>query len=459
MESFKAYYYSRYQKGGGLPGQAPQAPVAAKPRAPKAARPRKVGLLTRLFSGFIAKAPRGYKSGAKGRKPTLLHQAIGSSPTSPGTPRPPRAAARKKAPALDPARVVLKLAGLLTPVALLILALVLMRSPVFTQPAVVPGSEPPPLVVRQEKDLAAQERIASTEGTNEFVRLDQIAELTDENGNEIDLETLNPYRLPEHGEPRSPVEQGKAFSTHRVKSGDTVWTIARKYRVNVDGVVTLNRLAQASRLSTGDILKIPRLPGVFHEVRKNETVEGIARTYGVSADDIRTYNAIGPYLSIGTVLFIYKAKLPASQRAGAFGANFIMPVRGFLTSPYGMRHHPIMRTPLFHTGIDIAANQGERVSAAEEGTVTFVGESGWSGDTVIIRHASGYETVYGHLSRYHCASGRRVKKGDLIGEVGSTGMSTGPHLHFEIRFRGQYLNPLRFVTPQGAPSGVASSDK
>jgi murein DD-endopeptidase MepM/ murein hydrolase activator NlpD len=91
--------------------------------------------------------------------------------------------------------------------------------------------------------------------------------------------------------------------------------------------------------------------------------------------------------------------------------------------------------------------------------VTFVGESGWSGNTVIIRHASGYETVYGHLFRYHCKTGKRVKKGDLIGEVGSTGMSTGPHLHFEIRFRGQYLNPLRFVTPQGAPPSYASSEK
>ncbi|MBN8219125.1 MAG: peptidoglycan DD-metalloendopeptidase family protein, partial [Spirochaetes bacterium] len=357
-----------------------------------------------------------------------------------------------------PARVALKLAGLLTPLALLGTALVLLKSPVFTQPSVVEGAEAPPLVVRQEKEVAALERIANAEGTNQFIRLDQIAELTDENDNEIDQETLNPYRVPEREDARSPAETGKAFFTHRVKGGDTVWSIARKYRVNVDGVVTLNRLSQASRLAAGEILKIPRLPGVFHEVRKNETVDGIARLYQVDAEEIRTYNAIGPYLAVGTVLFLYKARLPASMRAGSFGVQFAMPVRGFLTSPYGMRLHPIMHTPLFHSGIDVGANQGERVVAAEEGTVTFAGESGWAGNTIIIRHASGYESLYGHLSRFLCAPGRRVKKGDPIGEVGSTGMSTGPHLHFEIRFRGQFLNPLRFVTPNAA-AGVASSGK
>jgi len=119
-----------------------------------------------------------------------------------------------------------------------------------------------------------------------------------------------------------------------------------------------------------------------------------------------------------------------------------MPVaaRG-LTSGFGIRQHPILGTLRAHNGVDLAATYGSPIVATANGVVGTAGWSGGYGLLVSLDHGSGLQTRYGHMSRVNVAPGQQVHKGDVIGYVGSTGMSTGPHLHYEIRINGQAINP------------------
>jgi murein DD-endopeptidase MepM/ murein hydrolase activator NlpD len=124
----------------------------------------------------------------------------------------------------------------------------------------------------------------------------------------------------------------------------------------------------------------------------------------------------------------------------AIGA-FVWPLRGAVTSRFGFRRHPIFRARLFHQGVDIAAPQGAPVRAAGDGTVLFAGWYGGYGKLVILDHGDGLSTLYGHLSAILVSPGASVTRGQIIGRVGSTGYSTGPHLHFEIRRHGRPVDP------------------
>lgn len=125
--------------------------------------------------------------------------------------------------------------------------------------------------------------------------------------------------------------------------------------------------------------------------------------------------------------------------------RFILPVEGRLTSKFGYRKHPMGGGKSFHPGIDIAAPLGTPVRAACGGKVIFAGWLKLGGGTIFLRHSDGFETRYLHLSKIEVKRGQRVTQGQIIGKVGSTGRSTGPHLHFEIRKRGIPLGPLKFL--------------
>lgn len=130
------------------------------------------------------------------------------------------------------------------------------------------------------------------------------------------------------------------------------------------------------------------------------------------------------------------------------GGLFAWPVPGYktITSPYGTRLHPVLKTYRFHTGIDIGAPTGAYVIAANDGTVVESRWMGSYGNAVIIDHGGGYSTLYGHGSALIAKAGDKVKRGDIIMKIGSTGMSTGPHLHFEVRINGKTQNPIDYLT-------------
>lgn len=135
----------------------------------------------------------------------------------------------------------------------------------------------------------------------------------------------------------------------------------------------------------------------------------------------------------------------SSGRYVPFGGRFITPASGRRSSGFGMRRHPVLGTTRLHAGIDIAAPTGTPIRASASGTVVTAGSMRGYGNTVIIDHGGGFSTLYGHCSRLYVRSGQRVNQGDRIAAVGSTGLSTGPHLHFEIRINGRPVNPASYL--------------
>lgn len=121
------------------------------------------------------------------------------------------------------------------------------------------------------------------------------------------------------------------------------------------------------------------------------------------------------------------------------------PVKGKISSPFGYRYHPILKRRHFHQGIDISNKLGTKVAAAGSGIVTYAGWNGGYGKVIIISHGYGYKSVYGHNNKILVKVGDRVKKGQEIAKLGNTGRSTGPHLHFEIRYNDEPIDPLKVL--------------
>jgi len=143
--------------------------------------------------------------------------------------------------------------------------------------------------------------------------------------------------------------------------------------------------------------------------------------------------------------------LAASQRGvsgarygGKWSGSLLKPVNGRVGSGFGMRMHPILGYRRMHSGVDIGASYGSTIRAADTGLVVYAGWRGGYGKCVIIDHGSGVATLYAHMSSISVSAGQVVKRGGTIGAVGSTGLSTGPHLHFEVRRNGCPVNPLSY---------------
>ncbi|MCA1562762.1 MAG: M23 family metallopeptidase [Acidobacteria bacterium] len=133
------------------------------------------------------------------------------------------------------------------------------------------------------------------------------------------------------------------------------------------------------------------------------------------------------------------------RQALAAATPSIWPVAGWLSSAYGTRRDPFTGSADFHPGLDISADHGEPVHATADGVVSSAGQNGAYGNLVVIDHSYGIITRYGHLSRFTVSGGQRVRRGDVIGHVGSTGRSTSPHLHYEILTNGTLTNPLKLL--------------
>lgn len=238
-----------------------------------------------------------------------------------------------------------------------------------------------------------------------------------------------------------------------VKTGDSLASIAKKFNISVDSIKWSNGL-KSDLIKPGQVLKIPPFDGVIHKVEAGETVYSIAKRYQVNAQNIVNYT-LNDFvdqetfaLAVGQLLFVPGGKIVpevpkatsvfiASIQAGVRGSsNFIWPTSGVITQ------YPV----IYHMALDIANPQAPSVIAADSGTVVYAGCINWGyGCHVIVNHGNGYQTLYAHLSRYDVDAGQSVSQGQQIGIMGSTGRSTGTHLHFEIRSGGQLLNPLNFL--------------
>lgn len=197
------------------------------------------------------------------------------------------------------------------------------------------------------------------------------------------------------------------------------------------------------------IVHVPLTKGIYHQIRVGDNLWDLARAYGVSHNKLVMYNQnIDPTrLMPGQKVFIPGAnsplpKVPAKQ-------NMILPIKGrgvYVISGYGLRKHPIGGDIRFHRGVDLQpVYVGKPVYAVLNGVVTYAGPLGGKGLVVQIKHDNGLETIYAHNSRLLVKRGMHVKQGQQISKAGSTGYSTGPHLHFEVWKNGKHVNPLLYL--------------
>ncbi|MBI1743673.1 M23 family metallopeptidase [Candidatus Acetothermia bacterium] len=235
--------------------------------------------------------------------------------------------------------------------------------------------------------------------------------------------------------------------SYEIQPGDTFASVAKQLRVPSEAILSSNEF---SELVPGKTLRILR-EGVLHKIKSRQTLTDIARTYGVSIEEIVQFNSqIEPdRLFAGHEIFVPHAKnfpkAKAYELAKGKTSGFVWPLFGELSSFFGPRIHPVTGKNDFHEGLDIEVPEGTSVYASQAGRVVWAGKNGGYGFEVIIDHGNGYRTGYGHLSELKVYRGQFVEGGQLIALSGNTGLSTGPHLHFEIRQYGRALNPLAIL--------------
>ena len=247
---------------------------------------------------------------------------------------------------------------------------------------------------------------------------------------------------------------------YAVQSGDTISSIANSFNLNVNTILWENNLGSNSLIKPGIKLTILPSDGIRHTVVKNETIGKIASKYGVTEEVIIDNNDIyeNEALTIGQKLFIPGGKKinerntvvnrtysgttitkntnNANQKPAYTGGKLLWPTVGSRITQY---------YSWSHKGLDIANKTGTPLYAAEDGTVERAGWSTGYGYNVIINHGGGLKTLYGHASKLHVKAGDKVSRGDIIADMGSTGWSTGPHIHFEVRVNGVQQNPLNYI--------------
>ncbi len=236
---------------------------------------------------------------------------------------------------------------------------------------------------------------------------------------------------------------------HMVQAGDTLYDIAKLYQVPLDKIFQVNGLS-SSLIIPGQRILIPNIDAAAVDnqeyiVKNGENLSVIAQKFGLSADDLAEFNQINDPNKIraGQLLTIPIAAV--STIAKIKPPDFIWPVIGRISSPYGWRNHPINNVRHFHGGIDIAVPKGTTVRAAAPGIVIKAGWMGEYGLGIVIDHSGGYTTWYGHNSQLLVKAGEQVTVNQPIAKVGSTGLSTGPHLDFRVKYHNETIDPVKML--------------
>jgi len=246
--------------------------------------------------------------------------------------------------------------------------------------------------------------------------------------------------------------------SYTVQEGDTVSSIADKFGISSDTIRWQNNLQSKDAIKVGQVLEILPVTGVSHKVKKGDTVYSIAKYYDSVAQAVVDF----PYnsfvndetfeLAVGQVIVVPDGVKPSevlwqptarvkqiTPNAGTVVASgsFVWPTGGTITQRYAW----------YHPGLDIANHGAPAILAADAGTVVV---SGWPdgfgyGNRVVIDHGNGTRTLYAHMQKIYVVVGQTVNRGDAIGQMGSTGRSTGTHLHFEVIQNGQHVNPLNVL--------------
>lgn len=243
---------------------------------------------------------------------------------------------------------------------------------------------------------------------------------------------------------------GFKAETVAVAKKQNYWSLARGAKVNIDTIVGFNPDMQHLNAYVGRPVLLANQRGALHQVAPGESLAGIEERYGLERGTLRQVNRLG-WLGprSGQVLFlpgVAPKQLTPEMQAIYDQRNFFRsPLAGKYTSLLGTRHDPFTGFSKHHNGVDIKAPFNSLVAAAADGTVSLAGWNSGFGKCVIIEHADGYRTLYGHLNTILVKQGQKVKQYQFIGRVGSTGRTTGPHLHFTIWKNGSLQNPLKYL--------------
>lgn len=251
-----------------------------------------------------------------------------------------------------------------------------------------------------------------------------------------------------------PYNPGVRLSFHIMSNGESYWDVAYMHNISIDTLVAANPFITSLVPKSGIEIVVPAQDGVLlaiddiFDVRRmrnlldyrggvrGDYMPGIFRL--ISTDDIRFvfFRGQRPVIVNNSLEQLYRLKYV-----------FQSPLRGNFTSLFGDRQHPYIQdgTFRFHNGVDICSSYNTPINPAREGMVIFTGWRGGFGKTVMIQHHEGYTTLYGHLSSINVKIGDWVTKDMVIGHVGSTGWSTGPHLHFTVMKHGWDIDPLLFI--------------
>lgn len=251
----------------------------------------------------------------------------------------------------------------------------------------------------------------------------------------------------------------KEVVEYKIQTGDTISSIAQDFGISVDTILWENNLTARSLIRPGNTLRILAESGLMHVVAKNETISSISKKYNVSSESIVNANNLDSeeVLKLSQKIFIPGGKkiiiatpssgptytgssiaqsIPTTPNTSYSGGKLLWPTVGHrITQYYSWRHQ----------GLDIANKTGTPLYAAESGTVERSGWNNGYGYNVVVNHGGGLKTLYAHASKLHVKAGDEVNRGDILADMGSTGWSTGPHIHFEVISNGVKQNPLNYI--------------
>ncbi|MCI6480542.1 MAG: M23 family metallopeptidase [Spirochaetia bacterium] len=231
------------------------------------------------------------------------------------------------------------------------------------------------------------------------------------------------------------------FYKYTVTNEDTLVLIAARCSIPYEEIAIINQIDSHDTPLTGKTLLLPNAPGLFVPKDPTSNLGILVKSRLYDETNTNWYNISGRIYQ-----YFNEERLTPTERAYFLDTTLRIPLDSHvLTSDFGIRESPISGMEHFHKGIDLAAPMGSSVYACKAGTVAIAGVDNVYGNYIILDHDNKTQSVYAHLSVIEVETGEKVNKGHIIGKVGSTGASTGPHLHFEIRVNGSAQDPRRLL--------------
>jgi murein DD-endopeptidase MepM/ murein hydrolase activator NlpD len=243
----------------------------------------------------------------------------------------------------------------------------------------------------------------------------------------------------------SPLQTAEHLTIYQytTRAEDDLFSVAARCNIPYSALASLNRLNSPTSLEEGKVILLPSCPGIFIPADVESDLEiliGASRSGAQESVELK----INISEKNNVFHFFPGADFTPTERAFFLNPNFFkFPLRNYrITSSFGIRANPVTGNILMHQGLDLAAPAGTEVFSAADGIVTEIGENPIYGIYIIVNHRDRWTSLYGHLQKVETSLQTNVRAGTLIGRVGSTGQSTGPHLHFELRQDGKAIDPI-----------------